>query len=428
MFPERVRVLALGGGIHGVGVVHDLASRGWRDVALVEKSTVAAGTSSRSTKLIHGGLRYLQNLRDFPLVSDALKERLLLTKLAPDLVHPLQFLFPVMKKGGMPGFVIQTGLTLYDLLAGKSKFAPHASVSLEQASTLCPPIDSELFRKFFSFWDGQMDDLALAQRVGASAQSLGAKIFEHSTVESLAPSDDGWNVTVRTAAGGRHVISALYVVNCLGPWANALLERSGITPTHQAFNNKGIHLVVEDLGLKAGLFLQSPEDGRVFFVLPWQGKTLVGTTEDNFTGDPDNVFAEDKEIKYLLEHCNRYLSRKIRPADIITTFAGLRWLPLERGRSMSRTSRSHVIGMHAGKRGSLMTIYGGKYTTYRSLARELGDRITRNFGEFRPSQTDDPQKWVRSHSGIYNTPGPVERFAHENILENAAKKQSAAQA
>jgi glycerol-3-phosphate dehydrogenase len=389
-----VRVLVLGGGIHGVGLLHDMASRGWRDIHLVEKSAIGCGTSSRSTKLIHGGLRYLKRLSDFGLVAEALRERRMLMDLAPDLVQPVELFFPILKQGGMPRLMVKAGLTLYDKLAGKYRLEPHRTVGDAEIEAKTPVLNRDAVGSVFSFWDGQTDDLGLVARVAASARKLGAGITEGCAATRIVPNEDGWSVEVRTRTGQLRTISALYVVNAVGPWANTLLEASGIPPTHRAINNKGSHLLFRDLGLKAGLFLQSSTDSRIFFLLPWQGFTLLGTTEELYEGDPDRVHVKDSEVQYLLANCNKFLKQPLGERDVLATFAGLRWLAVEVGHGISDTTRAYVIGERASRRGLLLTLYGGKLTTYRNLSKTLGDRITRHFGEFRPSLTDTPPSWA----------------------------------
>lgn len=393
--PERVRVLILGGGIHGVGLLHDLASRGWRDVHLVERNWLGSGTSSKSTKLIHGGLRYLQNPKDFGLVAEALRERRTLLQTAPDLVKPLELIFPVLKKGGVSRPVIKAGLTLYDLLAGRYGIEKHRWQDEQAIKTKAPVLDLEKFRAYYSFWDCQTDDLELVRRVAASARQLGANYTEHCEALSIVPTEDGWVVSVKTADGKVSTISALYVFNALGPWAHKLLTASRIPPTHRAINNRGSHALFGDIGLKSGLFLQSPEDGRIFFLLPWLGHTLLGTTEDLHHRDPDDCIAEGRDITYMLDHVNRYLKTPLTEKAIQTTFSGLRWLAVEEGRSLSKTSRNHVVGEHHGRRGLLMTLYGGKLSAYRSLCETIGDRICTHFGEFQESKTASPDQWAK---------------------------------
>ena len=394
---SRYRVVVLGGGIHGVGVAHDLASRGWQDILVVERSIVGAGTSSKSTKLIHGGLRYLQHPRDFPLVAEGLGERALLTKLVPDLVKPLPFVFPVMKSGGMPRFMIKIGLTLYDLLSWGRSLGTHKWLSTEQAFKDAPILDKSVFKGFYRFYDGQTDDFALVRRVASSARMLGASIIENTRVERVSHESNGWRVDLAGDDFSCHV-TAKYVVNALGPWAHEVMDASGIKPKVIGFNNAGIHILVRDLGLKAGLFLQSPEDGRIFFVLPWQGLTLIGTTEDIVNGPADGCKVEQQQVDYLLERCNRFLSVKLSTKDILSTFTGMRWLARDSHDSLSDTSRTHLITEHRENSDVLYTIYGGKLTAYRALAEDLGDKISKAFGNRTPSNTKSIQFWSKPES------------------------------
>ncbi len=408
--PKRVRVLILGGGIHGAGTLHDMASRGWQDVHLIEKKTLGHGTSSRSTKLIHGGLRYLQRIHDFPLVAEALRERSTLMEVAGDLVHPLEFVFPILKSGGASRLKVKVGLSLYDFLAGRQNVGRHHGLAESEALARAPIIDPQKFSSYFSFWDCQTDDLALVRRAAFSAVKLGAGVSEGHRATNIAKAGDGWLVDVLKPDGTTAQISCLYIVNALGPWANKVIESSGIEPTHKAVNNKGSHLVFPDMGLKAGLFLQSPEDNRIFFVLPWLGKTLVGTTEKVFTGSPDQVAVTDDEIDYLMDHCNRYLRTPLRRENIEATFAGLRWLAVEEGYSISATSRSHILGIIPSGRGMMLTLYGGKLSTYRSLAEEIGDKICVQFGDESRSRTAQPEVWYSERSPTPELGDAVKRF------------------
>lgn len=406
---NRYRVVILGGGIHGVGVLHDLASRGWRDTLLVEKGVLGQGTSSRSTKLIHGGLRYLEHIRDFSLVSEGLRERRLLIQMAPDLVKPLPLIFPVLRSGGVPRMMIKAGLSLYDFLAGSQGIGRHFSISEKQAQLDVPALDTSLFKHFYVFYDGQTDDLALVRRVAKSAKALGGIYREHTSVERIRTVHDGYLVDMLTPTGPQ-TISCRYIVNAMGPWAHEILEASGIQPKFMGINNKGAHIIVEDMGLKKGLFLQSPEDGRIFFVLPWQGKTLIGTTETEFNDKPDTLKTNFDDVSYILGHCNRYFNIKITEKDIIGTFSGLRWLAKDPHAGLTEMSRSHLVSQHRMGPGSIYTIYGGKLTAYRALCEEIGDMIVRNFGEDAPSRTADIKSWIAPEHDAGLIPVP-QRFA-----------------
>lgn len=380
--PERVEVLILGGGIHGAGLLHDLASRGLKQVCLVEKGSLGVGTSSKSTKLVHGGLRYLQNIRDFGLVAEALRERQLLSSLVPELVQPIELIFPILRGAGMPGWKVRAGLTLYDVLAGKKhRIAKHKAVNEAEAMAKVPPLAAKNFSKYYSFWDAQTDDLALVRTVAHSAAALGAQVCTQVTALGLEKCQDGYRCTLADRHDRRYTVQARAVVNCLGPWAHVWLERSGFVPKVDALNNKGVHLVLPDLGLKSGLFLQSPEDGRIFFMLPWQGSTLLGTTEESYAGDPGQVVVQEEDVDYLLAKVNRYIKSPLKPQDVEFAFAGLRWLAAG-GDNISKVSRSFTLTEHSeDQQRSLLTLYGGKLTTYRSTCEVMANRLVARFAE-----------------------------------------------
>ncbi len=408
--PTHTRVLILGGGIHGVGVLHDWVSRGYQDAHLIEKNTLGSATSSKSTKLIHGGLRYLEQLREMGMVFEALRERSLLLHVAPDLVHPVELLFPLLQKEWTSTWKIQIGLTLYDRLAGRAGLAPHKKIPLDQVKKRMPGLRVDKFSSVFSFWDGQTDDLGLVYRVAASSVQNGGSISQHHRVERITPSAKGWCVQVRTPSGALQEIQAQYVVNCLGPWANTLLLDSNLPVPYQAINNKGAHLLCRDIGLTAGLFLPSLQgDGRIVFALPWEGYTLVGTTESLYEDNLDDVHIDAQETQYLLSVWNAYFRTPFTKTDLIRTFAGLRWLPLDAKHSISKTSREHVVGETRIGDSLLLTLYGGKLTTYRSLSEKIGNRLMQEAGENKPSRTQDPKVWV-SKERTPQVPPPADRF------------------
>ncbi|MEI8024795.1 MAG: glycerol-3-phosphate dehydrogenase/oxidase [Pseudomonadota bacterium] len=410
---KRVRVAIIGGGIHGAGILHDLTSRGWKDVILLEKNRIGVGTSSRSTKLVHGGLRYLQRISQFGMVRESLKERKTLMDIVPDIVKPIELVLPILKKGGRNRFMIKAGLTLYDTLAGSYHLERHRGLSTAEAKAKIPCLNAEKINCAFSFYDGQMDDLALVRRVAASGRFLGGELVEGATVTSVNKDQDGWIVDYTDESGKAQHLKALVVINAAGPWAHEVLHQSNLIPTHRAINNQGSHLIFPDMGIKSGLFLESPRDGRIFFLTPWQGVTLLGTTEKLWSESPNDVKISEEEIDYLLNGCNEYLDPKLRKENIIQTFSGLRWLAVDQGQSISSTSREHSLGYHYSGRGFFITIYGGKYTSYRSLCEKIGDEITKSFGEFRDTRTHEPEAWIPSHL-LEQTLDPVQRFEYKD--------------
>ncbi len=382
----------IGGGIHGVGVQHDLATRGITRTLLIEKNTVGSGTSSKSTKLIHGGLRYLQNPWDIPLVYEGLQERALLLKLAPDLCSPLEFLFPVFKGSGMPSWMVKIGLTVYDLLAGSQNIAKHRFVKHEEARQMVPGLETSSMRKIFSFWDGQTDDLALTRLVSKSAQKLGAEIRTKTKVTRVIKKNDHWQIETDQEQS----VKAKSIVNAAGPWADNLLLSADLKPIYEGVNIRGSHLLIEDLGLKSGVFLQSPpkenRPNRILFLLPWLGKTMIGTTEAP-QSSPENCAMSEEESAYMIECINFYMDRKFTVADVEQQFAGMRWLAKQPGKSMNKTSRKHKITTHNKESCPLFTIYGGKLTAYRKLCEEVGKKVAGSLGVYEPSETAKKENW-----------------------------------
>ena len=272
---------------------------------------------------------------------------------------------------------IKLGLTLYDALAGHYRIVRHKTVRGCYLTKQASVINSGKILKTFSYWDAQTNDSQLVQRVASSASKLGAKLTESCEAKSIEQDANGWKVTVKTPNNKLHTISALYVVNALGPWSNLFLEKSQLPPTHQGIANKGVHLILPDLGLQAGLLLEAYTDKRLFFLLPWEGKTLVGTTESLFHRPPDSLSVSKQEVDYLLNNLNPYLKKPIASTDILSSFAGLRWLAAQPLQGLSSMTREHVLGEIFSNRGSLITIYGGKLTSYRNLAETIGNKIIR---------------------------------------------------
>jgi glycerol-3-phosphate dehydrogenase len=295
----------------------------------------------------------------------------------------------------MPRFFVKVGLTLYDALSMGRSLGRHSWLTADQAFREAPILDKSVFKGFYRFFDGQTDDLELTRRVAQSAQMLGASVVEYTEALSIAHDEHGWSIQLRQG-GKTTVVTTRFLVNALGPWAHELLDASGIPPKVMGINNQGTHIMVRDLGLQSGLFLQSPEDSRIFFVLPWKGFTLIGTTEDNYDGPADQCRPEEHQIQYLLERCNRFLSVKLSRDDVIQSFSGMRWLAKDPKSGLSDTSRSHLITKHDFGSDVMYTIYGGKLTAYRALAEEVADMIVKAFGERTKSRTRLKDCWAPS--------------------------------
>ncbi|HEV8659943.1 MAG TPA: glycerol-3-phosphate dehydrogenase/oxidase [Thermoanaerobaculia bacterium] len=360
--PER-RVAVVGGGINGAGVAWELARRDY-DVVLFDKGECGAATSSRSTKMIHGGLRYLENLQ-FGVVRESLRDRAWLLEHLPQLVKPIEILLPVYDDSPRSRLTIRIGLTLYDLLAGGENIRRHRSLTRDEIVSHGPLL-TESLRGGFSYWDAQVDDFALVRTVIASAAAEGAAIRENTRVDALRRDRKQWIVA------GEHFD---LVVNAVGPWMNEFLGRSRIRPRYVLSLIRGSHLVLKRRVSDVGFLLQSIGDKRVFFVLPWKATSLVGTTEVVHRGSLDDVHPSEDEIDYLIARFNHYFRDKIGREDIDSTFAGVRPL-VGRATNPGAISRDARVN----RSGSLINIFGGKLTTFMSLARKVALRVDNYFG------------------------------------------------
>lgn len=365
-----MRLAVIGGGINGAGIAWELARRDY-EVTLFEKGRCGAQTSSATTKMIHGGLRYLEHFQ-IGLVRESLRDRAWLIEHLPSLVKPIEILLPVYDDSPRSRLIIRIGLTLYDLLAGRERIARHETLTADELTARAPLIHAGL-RGGFSYRDAQVDDYALARLVVASAIHEGAIVREKTRVDALRRDGNEWIVT--TAASQERFD---FVVNAAGPWMNALLAENRIRSRYQLTLVRGSHLVLKRRVAETGMLLQSISDRRVFFVLPWQGTTLVGTTEVMHHSSLENVQATDEEIEYLIARFNRYLREPIGRDDIASTFAGVR--PLV-GRASSPSAIARDYRME--RRGNLLNVFGGKMTTFRSLAVKAAMRVDNYFGVVR---------------------------------------------
>ncbi|HJT17762.1 MAG TPA: glycerol-3-phosphate dehydrogenase/oxidase [Thermoanaerobaculia bacterium] len=368
-----MKIAVIGGGINGAGVTWELARKGY-EVTLFERGRCGAQTSSATTKMIHGGLRYLEGLH-FALVRESLRDRAWLLKNLPELVRPMEILLPIYKDSPRSRLEIKIGLILYDLLAGRANIHRHQSRSAEELASMAPLVRDDL-RGGFSYWDAQVDDGALVRTVVASAKRDGATIREMTAVVSLKKEGNEWSVGTQRGESRFDM-----VINAAGPWMNELLRANKIRSRYRLSLVRGSHLVLKRRVSEAGMLLQSIGDRRVFFVLPWKATTLVGTTEVVQRGSLDDVHASDKEIHYLITRFNRYLREPIDKDDIESTFAGVR--PL-----VGRRSNPSAIGREyrIQRRGNMINIFGGKMTTFMSLSRKVGMRVDNYFGKPRPTR------------------------------------------
>jgi glycerol-3-phosphate dehydrogenase len=385
MATEVFDVLVIGGGITGMGVALDASARGY-SVALVEKGDFGGATSSKSTKLVHGGIRYLPQF-DFALVHEALVERGMLLRNAPFLVQPLAFVLPLYEDAKKPlgvpitppggvglGLMIDFGLYLYDTLAGGRGFARHRRISVEQALTLAPTLRGEGLKEAFIYYDGQTNDTRLVVATLRTATRFGAAITNYTEVTGFEKRDGMLTAAhVRDSIGGRDLtIRARHIVNAAGVFAERIAALTGDESKVSLEPSKGVHLVVarERIGMgDTGVVLPETEDGRILFVLPWEDRALIGTT-DTGSGDLDHPEATPEDIDYLIRHVNRYLNVNLTRDDLIGVYAGYRPLVRSREKPAANLSRTHVVLQEDN---GMVTIVGGKLTTYRRMAQDTVD-------------------------------------------------------
>jgi len=380
MAAEPVDVLVVGGGITGAGIARDAALRGFR-TAVVDKGDFASGTSSHSSRLIHGGLRYLEQY-EFHLVREASRERRVLLNVAPHLVRPLPFVLPSYRGARVPAWRLRAGLWLYDLLAGFRNVGLHRWLGRKATLRLEPGLRDKDLQGAALYFDAQTDDARLTLATMRAAAHAGALVANHAEVTALLKPD----ARIRGAAvrdvlsGHEYNVRALVVVNATGPWADELrrLEDPEAEPVLRL--TKGAHVAVprQRMGHLRAMTLTSPLDGRVMFVLPWGDLSYIGTTDTDDETPPDDVRATGEDVIYLLRSANWFFpTARLSPRDVMATWAGLR--PLLRatgagGRDVAPSDASREHRVVEGP-GGLLTIAGGKLTTYRLMARDVVDRV-----------------------------------------------------
>lgn len=358
-------LLIVGGGINGAGIARDAAGRGLR-VVLVEQEDLASATSSASSKLIHGGLRYLEQL-EFRLVAEALHEREVLLRNAPHIVHPMRFVMP-HARGMRAGWMIRTGLFLYDWLARRDTLASSSRVLLA-GPPYRPGLKPEYVRGY-AYWDCRVDDARLVIANARAAADLGARIMTRTMCIAAQRTGAGWHARLRE--GTRETeISARAVVNAAGPWASRFLtEAIGESSGSRLKLVQGSHIVVPRLYDGDHAYTLQNDDRRVIFVYPYEGAyTLIGTTEAEFEGNPRDCRVTAAEVDYLCRAVNRYFGRGISNADVVWSYCGVRALVDDGARKLSQVSRDYVLTVEAGVDGApVLSVFGGKITTYRKLA------------------------------------------------------------
>lgn len=355
-------ILVIGGGINGAGIARDAAGRGF-SVLLAEQGDLACATSSASTKLIHGGLRYLEYY-EFRLVREALKEREALLAAAPHIIRPLKFILP-HEKHLRPSWMIRAGLFLYDHLGGRISLPKSKAADLRGT-----PLKDE-FPKGFSYSDCWVEDSRLVVLNAMAAREKGADIRTRTRCVSARPEGGLWRVWLEDVNSGQKTeISARCIVNAAGPWVTGVEGLvSGLKTHHNIRLVKGSHIVVPRLHDGDFAYILQNRDRRIVFVIPYeQNYSLIGTTEAEFSGDPMTAQISREEILYLCEISNRYLKKQISPADVIWTYSGVRPLIDDGADSATAATREYVLEMDRVEGLPVLCVYGGKITTFRMLA------------------------------------------------------------
>ena len=389
---EQFDVLVIGGGITGAGVALDAAARGYR-VALVEKADFASGTSSKSTKLAHGGIRYLPQF-DFAMIREGVIERGLMVRHAPFLVRPLPFVIPVYEHMPWPSslpvrpptdfglaLVLDIGLWMYDLMAGRLNIGRHKRISAEETLRRVPKLRHAGLKKALLYYDAQTNDAQLTVTVLRTAAQFGAVVTNYTQVTGFTRANGKLNgaVVCDVLTGQEVTVSARHIINATGVFAEQVAALTGDESKATVEPSKGIHLVVARERLRisnTAVVLPETEDGRILYIIPWSARAIIGTT-DTGTGDLDDPQASPADIAYLLKHVNKYLEADLTDDDILSVYAGYRPLVKSRGARAAELSRTHVVLQEVN---GMVTIVGGKLTTYRRMAQDTVDVLSKRDG------------------------------------------------
>ena len=363
--PASCDLLVVGGGVNGTGIARDAAGRGL-SVVLCEQDDLASHTSSRSTGLIHGGLRYLEEFH-FALVRKALLEREVLLDAAPHITRPLRFVMPHAPHL-RPAWMIRAGLLLYDHLARRARLAASGAIDL-RTHIAGAPLQAP-YRRGFVYSDGQVDDARLVVLNALDAQARGALVLTRTRCESLAPQQGRWTATLRDASGARQLMARV-VANASGPWVSGVLAAAlPGRAQHQLRLVKGSHVVVPRLFAHRYAYVFQNEDRRIVFAIPYhQDFTLLGTTDVEYRGDPAAVRIEAAEVTYLCAAANRYFHRQIGPNDVVWSYSGVRPLLEDESSDPTRVTRDYALELER-QPAPLLSVFGGKITTYRRLAED----------------------------------------------------------
>jgi glycerol-3-phosphate dehydrogenase len=382
----------IGAGINGAGIARDAAMRGLR-VLLVDKGDISTGTTAWSTRLIHGGLRYLEHF-EIGLVRESLRERQILFRVAPHLVKPIPMVIPIYRHSKRSRLAIRAGMIAYDLLSLDKSLHRHQMLTREEALAKEPGLSSDGLAGAAQYYDGQVqyaERLTLENVI--AARDSGAIIRTYSRVDRFV--QEGGRVLgieyTDVASGAKRKAFGSITINVAGPWVDDILERGGAGAGRLVGGTKGSHIIVNRFpgAPRVGLYVEARSDGRPFFIIPWNKLYLIGTTDIRFSGSLDYLVADDLEISYLIEEANRVIpGARLDRASVLYSYAGVRPLPYAQGKQESAITRRHIIHDHSGDPGhpldGLISVIGGKLTTYRSLSQQVLDKVFKKLGRASP--------------------------------------------
>ncbi|MBC2884261.1 glycerol-3-phosphate dehydrogenase [Ochrobactrum sp. CM-21-5] len=373
-------IFIIGGGINGCGIARDAAGRGY-SVGLAEMNDLASGTSSRATKLIHGGLRYLEHY-EFRLVREALMEREVLWAVAPHIIHPMRFVLPYHKGGVRPAWLLRLGLFLYDHLGGRRKLPATRTLDMRTDPSAAPL--KPLFTKAFEYSDCWVDDARFVALTARDAAERGAMIRTRTKVVAARRDHEAWTVTLEdTGTGAREEVRARLLVNAAGPWVDRVLQSvEGDRQWHNVRLVQGSHIVVRRKFSDLRSYFFQNNDGRIIFAIPYEDDfTLIGTTDRDYKGDPAKVAISDSETDYLCAAASEYFREPVRREDIVWTYSGVRPLYDDGASKAQEATRDYVLKDDApAGLAPLINVFGGKLTTARKLAEHMLEKIGLHLG------------------------------------------------
>ncbi|MDO9417603.1 glycerol-3-phosphate dehydrogenase [Pararhizobium sp.] len=403
---ELFDLAIIGGGINGCGIARDAAGRGLK-VYLCEKGDLGGATSSASTKLLHGGLRYLEHY-EFRLVREALKERETLWSIAPHFVRPLRFVLP-HTPGMRPKWLLRLGLFIYDHIGGRKRLPPTSAVNFRQSATgegLVPSLATG-----FEYSDCWVEDNRLVVMNAKSAEELGAVIDTHASCIAATRGKDTWSLTVAGEGDIQKTVKARLVVNAAGPWANDVADLCTKRPARGKVRLvQGSHIVVPKLYAHDRCFIFQNSDSRIIFTIPYEDDyTLIGTTDHDFSGDLDNFGATADEIEYLCRAASRYFDKPVLVPDVLWSYSGVRPLYNDGGGAAQQATRDYVLDVDDAGGAALLSVFGGKITTYRRLAESVLEKLA----PYLPPETAESAAVKAGWTGRTALPGgdfPIDAF------------------